>query len=113
MKKRTGITMAVAVAVGMVGFGAAPAFAVDCASGNMCSWTGTSKSGSITYGGGGDFVEVADDTTDSAENLTSKNYNAKNNTAFGQEQTIAYISAGTYISTFGANNNTIDHYRKA
>lgn len=113
MRKKTGAITAAAAAALMVGLGVAPAHAATCNTGNLCSYDANNYGGTTWQGGNGDFVEVPDDVTNSAQNKTSKNYNAKNNTAFGQEETLAYIPAGANVSSFSGNNNKIDHYRKA
>jgi hypothetical protein len=115
MENLTATSLATAaLTAGIVAFGVAPASAgLVCPTGNMCSYDSNSYEGTLWTGGSGDFVEVVDDRTNSARNFTSKNYNAKNNTALAQEQTIAYIGAGVSISSFSGWNNTIDHYRKA
>lgn len=113
MKKSMGAALVTAATIGLVGFGAAPAFAATCNSGNMCSYNYSNYGGTTWQGGHGSFVEVPDDVANSARNFTSNNYNAMNNTAWAQEEVLGYIAAGHSISSFSGYNNMIDHYREA
>ncbi|MDR6865782.1 hypothetical protein J2Y69_000364 [Microbacterium resistens] len=112
MKKSIPAGITLATVAGLALLGAAPAnAAATCYAGNICSYDGNDFGGTMWAGAATDFVEVPDDVTNSTDNNTSRGYNAQNNTAWGQEQTIMYISAGGEITTYSGNNNVLDHYR--
>ena len=101
-----------AFAASLVIAGASPALGVACLSGNMCSYENINYGGLTWMGGHGTFVEVPDDRASSAHNNTIYAYYAKNNTAFGLEEVLAYIPSGNKLSYFSGWNDMVDHYRR-
>ncbi|APF41089.1 hypothetical protein [Neomicrococcus aestuarii] len=101
-----------AFAASLVIAGASPALGVACLSGNMCSYENINYGGLTWMGASGTFVEVPDDRASSAHNYTAYGYYAKNNAAFAQEETLAYIPKGQKHSSFSGWNDMVDHYRR-
>lgn len=96
---------AVAVALGLLAFGAAPANA------NLSAWDSIDFSGTLLVSSSATAViDVPDDRTRSTKNFTDFGYSARNTTGPGFSEEVVYFPSGTQLNTYGSSNDTVDHF---
>lgn len=104
-KKAAAGAGAVALAVGLLAFGAAPANAT------LDAWDTTGFTGTLLVSSSAiAVVDVPDNRVRSTKNITSFGYSARNVTAPGFSVELVYFPSGTQLSSYGGNNDKVDHF---